>query len=276
MKDMHYVLANFFTHKDFLADPELIPGTLFTPLHFVFAAFFITFLIASACFTARRKKLIKPVVVSVWAVMVLWEILIFWWDSTAGIHKGPNFLIDLPLYPCSLYLYTVPFMIWGKGRIRQSACGYLCTLGLLGSVLNLILPMARLLDYSCISFAGLHTLSFHGAMFFTYLVLMRSGWHRYDQVSSLTDLLLPCIPSLIQSIPSNILNYTIGSDYMYFRGEFPAVRFIFRNTDPILITLSLYILYILVPALFYLPAYLHRRRHAGEEDMVSIFHTRFS
>ena len=266
MKDMHYVLSHFFTHKDFLADPALIPGTMFTPLHFVFISLFLLALVSSAEFTARRKHLVKPVVASLWAVMVVWEILIFWWDSTAGIHKGPNLLIDLPLYPCSLYLYTVPFMLWGKGKVRQAACGYMCTLGLLGAVINLILPMARLLDYSCISFAGLHTLCFHGAMFFTFLVLIRSGWHRYDQAVGFRDLLLPCLPSLIQSIPANILNYTIGSDYMYFRGEFPAVAFLFRNTEPILITISLYIAYILVPALFYLPGYLHRRHAGGEEE----------
>ena len=276
MKDMHYVLTHFFTHKDFLADPDLIPGTMFTPLHLIFAVLFISGIIACAKFTGKRRKLVKPVLVGLWLVMVLWEIAIFWWDSTAGIRKGPNLLIDLPLYPCSLYLYTLPFIIWGKGNVRQAACGYISTLGLLGAVINLLIPAARLTDYSCISFAGLHTLCFHGSMFFTFLVLMISGYHRYDHVTGFKDLLLPCVPSLIQSIPSNILNYTIGSDYMYFRGEFPVVAMIFKNTEPILITISLYILYILVPALFYLPAYLHRRRHGEDEDLMITFSARLS
>ena len=32
------LLKNFFTHKDFLPSADQIPGTMFTPLHFIFSA----------------------------------------------------------------------------------------------------------------------------------------------------------------------------------------------------------------------------------------------
>ena len=41
MKGFGYLLKNFFTHKDFIAEDVragLVPGTLFTPLHFIFSA----------------------------------------------------------------------------------------------------------------------------------------------------------------------------------------------------------------------------------------------
>ena len=40
MKGFDYLLKNFFTHKDFIAEDVqagLVPGTLFTPLHFIFS-----------------------------------------------------------------------------------------------------------------------------------------------------------------------------------------------------------------------------------------------
>ena len=271
MKDIHYVLENFFTHKDFLVPASQIPGTIFTPLHFIFAGSLFAFILCSALFLSRRKKLLKPVLAALWGVMVLWEFVIVYWNSTSGKIIGLDLQTDLSLYPCSLYLYTMPFVLWGKGNVKHACCGYLCTLGLLGAVVNFLFPLTKLVDYSCISFAGMHTFCFHGAMLFTFLCLVLSGYHRYDSVTSWQGLLLPSVPTLLLSIPANIVNYTIGSDYMFFRGQFPVVARIFRNARPMVITLTLYLLYIVVPALFYLHGYLHNRR--AEEDSLLLLIT---
>ena len=270
MKDMHYVLENFFTHKDYLAPAAEIPGTMFTPLHFLFMAFLLTLIFSTAFYISRHREKLKPVLCGVWLLMVLWEIAIVYYDSTAGRNPGFDWKTSLSLYPCSLYLYTMPLILWGRGTVKQACCGYLCTLGLLGALVNLMFPVTRLFQYSCISFAGLHTLCFHGSMFFSYLCIMLSGYHSYDCAVSWTGLILPSVPSLLLSIPANFINYTIGSDYMYFTGQFPVVAKIFGNTKPILITAILYMLYIIVPSLFYLHGYLQNRR-AEEEDPISLF-----
>ena len=269
MKDLNYVLRNFFTHKDFLAPADQIPGTMFTPLHFLYIVSLLTLIFSSAIYVSHRKKLIKPCLASVWAVMVIWEFLIIGFDNFAGKAVGFDFKTSLSLYHCSIYLYTMPFILWGKGNVKQACCGYLCTLGLLGALINLIFPATRLFDYSCISFAGMHTTLFHGAMFFSFLVLIFSGYHHYDCATTRLGLLLPSVPSLILSIPATIVNLTIGSDYMYLTGQFPAVAKIFGNTRPIIITLTLYMLYIIVPALFYLHGYLHNRKE--DPEAVSLY-----
>ncbi len=270
MKDMRYVLDHFFTHKDFLVPGSQIPGTIFTPLHYAFAAALIAVIVSSAIYVSRRKHLLKPMLASVWAVMVIWEFVIVYWDSVAGKTVGLDLRTNLSLYPCSIYLYAMPFVLWGKGSWKQACCGYICTLGLLGSVVNFLFPITRLYDYSCISFAGMHTFLFHGSMFFTFLVLILSGYHRYDQVTTWQELLLPSVPTLILSVPANIVNYTIDADYMFFRGKIFVLAKLFGHTRPILITLTLYLLYILVPALFYLPSYLHNRREETEDGMLLI------
>lgn len=268
MKDMHYVLSHFFTHKDFLAAAEEIPGTLWTPLHLVFEAVLLAVIVGGAVYVARHKEKIRPVLGTLWGVMVLWEVVIIAWESLAGARIGIDLAVNLSLYPCSLYLYTMPFILWGKGTPQKMAYGYICTLGMLGAVVNFIYPVARLTDYSCISFAGFHTFCFHGAMLFTFLVLVVSGIHRYTGISRWEELFLPCVPSLILSIPANLVNYSqIHGDYMYFTGQFPLLAAIFGNTPAPVITLVLYALYIFIPALFYLPSYLSNRFQLQEQEL---------
>lgn len=265
---MDYVLRNFFTHKDYLAPAAQIPGTIFTPLHFLFSAALLTLITFSSVYVSRRKRLIRPVLASVWILMVIWEFVIVYWDSVAGKVTGLDLQTGLSLYPCSIYLFAMPIILWGKGLSKQACCGYLCTLGLLGAVINFIFPLTILINYSCISFAGFHTFGFHGAMLFSYLVVILSGIHRYDMVTGWQSLILPSVPGLIMSIPANLVNYALDADYMFFRGKFPVVARVFGNTRTCVITLVIYTLYIVIPALFYLPAYLHNRRLAEEEELM--------
>lgn len=262
MKDYHYILENFFTHKDFLVPADQIPGTLFTPLQFIFEAILLSVILCSAVYVSRHKQLVRPVLMTVWVCLVIWEFVIVTWDSVAGKTIGLDLTTNLSLYPCSIYLYAMPFFFWGRELFRRMACGYVCTLGLLGAVVNFLYPVSRLTSYSCISFAGFHTFFFHGSMLFTCLVMLLSGNHRYTRITHSWELLLPCVPSLLLSIPANIVNYSpIHADYMYFRGEFPLLAKLFANLSDIRITLILYLLYITIPALFYLPSYLaHKRR----------------
>lgn len=271
MKDFGYVIENFFTHKDFLVPPHLIPGTIGTPLSIVFEVALLVFIIVSAVYVSKRKSLVKPVLVGLWAVLVVWEFGIVYWNSVSGRRVGLDLVVDLPLYPCSIYLYALPMIVWGNAFWRRLGCGYMATLGVLGAVVNFVYPVARLTTYSCISFAGFHTFSFHGSMLFTWLVLLRCGMLHYGGAQRVRDLFTPCLLSLMVSVPANLINYSpIHGDYMYFRGQFPLVAQIFRGFTDVQITVILYALYILVPAAIYLPGYLINRRSASKHPGVLV------
>lgn len=261
MKDFRYVIENFFTHKDYLVPASQIPGTIYTPLQFAFVAVLLVIIIGSAIYVSKRKHLIKPVFTGLWITLVILEFLIVYWNSVSGKVVGFDPTVDLPLYPCSIIMYALPLIIWGKGAWKKMACGYACTLGFLGAAINFLYPVARLTTYSCISFPGFHTFFFHGSMLFIWLVMILSGYHRYTNVTHWWELFLPCVMSLIVSIPANIINYSpIKADYMYFRGEFPVLQTIFKGFSDVQITLILYVLYIFIPALFYLPSYISQKR----------------
>lgn len=263
MKDFGYLMAHFFTHKDFLPPAGELPGTLFTPLHFVFSAMVLALVIISAIYVAKHEHLIKPVFAALWVILVCLEFVIITWESLSGKQPRWDLTTNLSLYPCSIFMYVMPFAIWGKGNYQKMACGYVCTLGLLGAAVNFFYPAVRLSTYSCISFAGFHTFFYHGAMLFTCLVMLLSRYYGYANITHWWELFLACIPTLIISIPANLVNYSpIQADYMFFRGQFPLVAGLLAGMSEIQITATLYILYIVVPALFYLPSFVSQKRKA--------------
>ena len=259
MKDFGYLIKNFFTHKDKLAPASQLPGTMFTPLHFIVAGIILAIVILCAVLICKKDKLIKPVFIVLWATVSALEVVKIVWESTTGntIHLEVTGI--LPLYPCSIFMYVMPFAIWGKGKAKKAACGYVCTLGLLGASVNFFYPMTVLYRYSIISFSAMHSMIYHAIMLFTCITMLLSRYHRYTCVESVLDLFLPCVPTLIMSIPANIVNYTMNADYMFFRGTTAFLPAIFGGLDTIVITLIIYTLYIIVPACFYLPSFISRK-----------------
>ena len=254
-----YLFENFFTHKDFLAPAHELPGTMFTPLHFIFAAIVLAIVVVGAILLCKHPSKIKAVFTVLWATMTVLEVVKIVWESVSGKSIGIELTGVLPLYPCSIFMYAMPFALWGNETMKKAACGYVCTLGMLGGAINFFYPMTILPTYSCISFAGFHTFFYHGAMLFTCIVMLGSGYHRYTRVKNFGQIFLACIPALLLSIPANIVNYTLGADYMFFKGDSAFLPAIFGNVPDPLVTVIIYALYIIVPAMFYLPSFLSQK-----------------
>ena len=70
------MFMQFFTHKDFLPSPDRIPGTLFTPLHFLFAGFFLIFMLVYAFKLAKQdERTIRTVFTVLWITLTVLEII---------------------------------------------------------------------------------------------------------------------------------------------------------------------------------------------------------
>ena len=264
----HSFLRLFLVHKDRLPSPDQIPGTIMSPTSILFIMFLALVIVISSRYVARRPRLARPVFISLWCFFLLTEVLVILFDSLGGADRGMDWVNELPLYPCSLYLYSMPFVIWGRGKARWMASAYVCTLGLVGGIVNFIYPI-QLLHYSCFSFIGMHSLLYHGNLIFTFLVLISSGDFSYGGIDDGRYLVLASVPTLLQSIPANLLNYSaIHSDYMYFTGAFPLLGMLFPNAPRVGVTLFMYALYIFVPMLFFLPSQKNLRRRADISEQV--------
>ena len=183
------------------------------------------------------------------------------WETVSGNTVSFAWGSIMPLYPCSIFMYAMPFAIFGKGKVRYMGCGYVCSLGFLGGAINFVYPANVLSSYSCISFAGLHTLLYHGAIVFCALVMLLSGYHSYKEAKEFTDLIIPAVPAICVSVVGNIVNFSkIGSDYMFFKLNSFFFAPIGAATPDWLSVVIVYFIYLLIHALPYLPSYFKNRK----------------
>lgn len=256
------LIQHFFTHKDFLPPAKQIPGTMFTPLHFAFSAACAALVIWLGLRLSKKSETaIRTVFAVLWAVLVVLEIAKIVWETCSGSTVKFEWGGVLPLYPCSIFMYAMPFAIWGKGAVRYAGCGYVCTLGLLGGLVNFVYPANILGNYSCLSFAGFHTFLYHGSLLFCALVMLRSGYHSYKTAVKWHHLLLPMIPLLAVSPIAHLVNFSsINSDYLFFRLNSFFFAPIGAATPDWFSVLLVYVLYLIIHAGPYLPFFLANRR----------------
>ncbi len=263
------LIRNFFTHKDYLPGADKMPGTLFTPMHFIVALLFVA-LVIIACAVCKKleESKLKRIFTVLWAFLVIFEIAKIVWESVSGKVVSVELGGILPLYPCSIFMYAMPFSIWGKGIVRKAACGYVCTLGLLGGLINFVYPANVLSNYSCISFAGFHTLTYHSTMVFCAFTMLLFGYHTYTDARKFQDLLVPAIPCLVISIPANLVNFSpINADYMFFKLQSFFFAPIGAALPDILCVLLVYFLYLLIHSLPYIPFYMKNKSKTKCEVM---------
>ncbi len=256
------LLRNFFTHKDFLPPPEVWPGTLFSPLQIIFCLLTAAGIAFAAVQCSKQSEAYqKRVFLVLWLIMLISEPGIVLWEACAGREFVIEWSSDLSLWGCSIFLYAAPFAIFGKGDLRHAACGYICTLGLIGGAVNFFYPATYLSRYSCISMAGFRTVFYHGAMLFTAATMLLSGYHKFTEITKLKQVLLPIVPTLIVSIPANIANFTIpGADYLFFKLESFFFAPIGAATPDWLSVILVYLVYVIIHCAPYLPSYLRSKR----------------
>ena len=256
------LMRNFFTHKDFLPSADRLPGTLFTPLHFAASACWVA-LIVFACVILKKKdeRTLRRVFAVLWSIVLVLEIAKIVWESCCGATVRVEWGGILPLYPCSIFMYAMPFAVWGTGKVRYAACGYVCSLGLLGGAINFVYPANILNNYSYISFAGFHTLFYHGVMVLCAMLMLLSGYHSYRQVTTAHELLLPAAPALAVSVVANAVNFSpINADYMFFKMNSFFFAPIGAATPDWFSVILVYGIYLLIHALPYLPSYFTSKR----------------
>lgn len=262
MDTLAWLIKNFFTHKDFLPSADAIPGTLFTPLHFAFSAFCLVLAVVLCVrLSSKSENTLRKVYAAVWITAVVLEITKIIWETVSGLTVNFEWGGILPLYPCSIFLYALPFAVWGKGYVRYAACGYICTLGLLGGAINFIYPANILSNYSCISFAGFHTLFYHGVIVVCAVTMLASGYHSFKQARKWYHLFIPAIPFAAVSVAANAVNFSpIGSDYMFFKLNSFFFAPIGAATPDWFSVAAVYLVYLFIHAVPYFPFYIKNQK----------------
>ena len=155
----------------------------------------------------KTEKRVKIVLIVLWAIAVALDVV----KLIVNIATGLNIHSDLPLYVCSLFLYVMPFAIWGKGKVKMMALAYICTIGLFGAIGNYVVPSV-VVSYSLLSFHGFHTSLYHTILWATPLVILCTGSFKF-KFKDFGWQFLGFVVITVLVIP---FNYITDSNYMYF------------------------------------------------------------
>ena len=224
---MNNVFYNFFDYKhnitDFKSDLFCTEHLIFIGLVYVLA-FVISYLLRK---TKREKIDIFLKIFSIW--MVIHEVSKICWESYYDITTGAGFNWGglLPLYTCSLFIYTLLAAAWCKGKAKEYALSFITTVGLLYGAVGVVYCNG-LNFYPFWTFGAFYSLFFHASMFAVGVFLLVTGYKELEW----RDVLRSFIPILLLAVIAVPVNYVfndslkIGADYMllYSGGGVPIYQ----------------------------------------------------
>ena len=159
-------------------------------------------------------------------VKITWETYHYY-----PIHHSFEYTGLLPLYLCSLFMITLPFAAWCKGKLKDIALSFLTTVGIVGGLSN-VFYLNILNYYPLIHFSTLLSVFYHIMMSFTGIFLLTSGYYKLNKYCSLKAF----IPIALLSIIAVPVNYKLNTDYMllghaYGVPFYPSIADYFINMD---------------------------------------------
>jgi len=189
----------------------------------------------------RALKQITRVMAIVFCVLEIIKI-------TFKLLIGEGRYIDhyLPLFFCSLFIYSLFLCGFGKGKIYKTGCVFLSSGCAISGLLFLIFPTTSLPDYPFYHFISLHSMLFHSSMVYMGIMYMKKRYVRLDGVAYLYYVCFVAVPIVL----SLVLNPIFESNLMLLSvpTNLPIdfVNEIFKNA-PFVYTLGACALYLVLP-----------------------------
>lgn len=179
------------------------------------------------------KKIIRIITVIVWVMEILKIIFNF------IVGNGRNVNKVVPLYYCSLLLYSGLLSSIGKGVIQRVGDVFLATGGIVGGLVFLILPTTSLPEYPMFHFLSLHSFFFHGTMIYLGIIINK---FKYIEIK-FSDLKYYACLVFVICIAAYIANSICGSNLMFISQDFPGtpITIIYKLTGklfPIIMSLA--------------------------------------
>lgn len=249
--------GGFFTYKSFL---DGYSGQDYMGLgQFIFLGI-ATLVIILASILLRKtshKKidvLLKALAIIIPFLDILKITVESYYDITGG--HGFNFSGLIPIYTCSIFVYSLPIAAFGKGKAREYSLSFITTLGIFSGLTNFV--MAPILNtYPFFNFHTFISLNLHFWMVFTGVFLIATGYY----VPRWADIFKSMVPLTAMSILAIPVDYALSAyygwsvDYMlYYSGNgaplLPdlANALASRGLRPIF-TLIIFVMYIVISAI---------------------------
>ncbi len=185
----------------------------------VMGVLFVLIIVASLLLKKAKKEKLYLVYKVMAIVMPLMEIAKIVYSTYFDMINGVSFNWGgiLPLYTCSMLLYFLPFVAWGKGKMKQYSMAFFSTIGIVAGLTNFIYLSAAgwypIFTYGC-----MHSILYHGAIVFVGMSLLITEEYKPTWISIIEGLVPVWVFSFFV-IPINfIIKYAVPDqgyvDYM--------------------------------------------------------------
>lgn len=214
-------LSGFFDYTAKLTEGGKDYDTMATPfLIFTFVS------IPVICFLLRKKskdwmtKYFKIVSI-VWMCLEFFKIL---WESYYDIRLGRGFNSEglLSLETCSLFMLVTHYLGFGKNeKVKDLCAAWLPTMGVIAGLTNVVIPRGLkwfpFWNYGCI-----HSLAYHYMMVLSGILIIVTGYKRFE----FKDILKSFLIEVIMSLPVVAIDYCMKWNYMQFldASDYPIVN----------------------------------------------------
>ena len=200
---------SFFDYKYNIPSFE---SDLFCPAHiaYIVLVYILSFAVSWLLRKTKQERITVFLRVLSIATLLLEAAKISWesyYDITTG--RGFNYFGLLPIYTCSLFIYTLLVAAWGRGKPRDYCLAFIGTVGLLYGAIGVIYCNG-LNYYPFWTFGAFYSLFFHASMFATGVFLLVTGYKKLGW----KDIFRGFVPIVLLSLVAIPVNYAIGSDYM--------------------------------------------------------------
>lgn len=200
----------------FLAKPgEFEACGMYTFQHFILIIITLLTIAIALKFTINKKdvkKIIKKCTIFVWGAEVI--IIIF----KISINGTGNLNQYVPLYYCSLLLYSGGFSSFGKGKLKRAGDVFLATGGFIGGLVFIFFPTTSLPTYPMLHLVSIHSFIFHGIMLYVSLLINMTHYIELNK----KDIIYYASMVGIICIIAYIVNKIFGSNLMFISENFPG------------------------------------------------------
>ena len=253
----------FFDNSYVLAEKGYTGSDRLSLLQFIVMGLLFIIIVAISIFLRKVKKEKVLTIYKVLAVvMPILEISKIIFSTYADLTHDQPFNLGgmLPLYSCSMLLYFLPFVAWGKGKMQKYSMAFFSSIGLVAGLSNFVYLSAAGW-YPIFTFGGLYSVTFHGVIVFVGISLLITELYE-PSYKTIYEGMIPVVLFSLIVIPANFIiknvpNNGSSPDYMMLmdaNGFIPVISdfFINNNIQWLFSLLMLFVAYPIATALIVL------------------------
>ena len=200
----------------FAKQGEYSPAGMYSLGHFILLIIFSA--VALTIFLLLRKQnkanIILTIKVFTYVITILELIKIFWNMAIYGF-AAESLNHYVPLYYCSLYIYALWGISYGKNKVKRASYTWLVWGGGIAGLAFLSYPSSSLIDYPAFHFLSIYSIMFHMFLVLTVILIIYHKLYEFKK----GDFTYYLIFSLIFIIPAVILNKVLKINMMFL--EYP-------------------------------------------------------